>query len=240
MNYYKIRGVKRDEGFSRHAAEDRFVPLSEIPVDENEADPNGVASMLRSVITSHLDMSESLSDMLDYSFGEMLDNIVQHSRSVSPGVAGAQYYKDGCYVEVCVADAGVGIAKSMNGNPSYKGFDKDRLVSMAFQDKTGEFYGQSKFGTSHVSAGMGLAFAARLVRAVGGHIWAITGNTALHISSTGEKSIHGLYYPGTLIVMRVPETEDEIPKSAMICGGNDLPIRWNPDDGIYTDNDPLW
>ena len=57
---------------------------------------------------------------------------------------------------------------------------------------------------------MGLAFAARLVKVTEGHVWTVTRGSAIHVSSNGTETMDGLYYPGTLIVMRIPETEREI------------------------------
>ena len=57
---------------------------------------------------------------------------------------------------------------------------------------------------------MGLAFAARLVKVTEDHVWTVTRGSAIHVSSNGTETMDGLYYPGTLIVMRIPETEREI------------------------------
>ena len=57
---------------------------------------------------------------------------------------------------------------------------------------------------------MGLAFATRLAKVTEGHVWTVTRGSAIHVSSNGTETMDGLYYPGTLIVMRIPETEREI------------------------------
>ena len=57
---------------------------------------------------------------------------------------------------------------------------------------------------------MGLAFAARLAKVTEGHVWTVTRGSAIHVSSNGTETMDGLYYPGTLIVMHIPETEREI------------------------------
>lgn len=40
---------------------------------------NDIATQLRETITSHLDFDSSAVDMIDYSFGEILDNVLMHS-----------------------------------------------------------------------------------------------------------------------------------------------------------------
>lgn len=240
MNYYSVLGIDHQERFTRHDPQDRFVPLTSIPIDEYAADPNSIGSMLRRVIASNVCMSKSVTDYLDLSFGEMIDNIVQHSQTKSPGIAGAQYHPQGGYVEACVADCGIGIAASMARNPKYASRSDNELVTLAFEAKTGEWFGCSEVGTNKVSGGMGLAFAARLAKVTEGHVWTVTRGSAIHVSSNGTETMDGLYYPGTLIVMRIPETEKEIFDSDMHDGGESKPARWDPANGRYVESNPLW
>ena len=242
INYYRVLNISHKERFTRHDPSGRFVPLSRVPINELTADVNGIASQLRDVITSHLQISQSLGNTLDLSFGEMIDNIIQHSRANSDGIVGAQYYPKRHYIEVCVADCGVGIAKSMGDNPSYAGLSDRELVSKAFKVGTGEWFGVMPAGSSKVSGGKGLSFAANLARITGGHLWVVTKNVALHITSDSEEILSGLFYPGTFIVLRVPETRSEIRACDLSLPGGSSVVRWEVGEGLYTEpeNDVLW
>lgn len=242
IDYYKAVGRPREEKFTRHEAGDRFIPLTLVPIDELKADPNGVCANLKNMITNHIGMSQSVSDSLDLSLGEIVDNVVQHSASISPGVVCAQYYPASAYVEICVADCGIGIPRSMGNNPKYAGKSDRDLLDMAFERGTGEWFGNSVLGTSKASGGMGLSFATALVQAVEGHIWAVTREAAIHIFARGREPLDGLHYPGTLVVMRIPATFGEVTEKQIRGAGRDEPALWNPVDGAYcpSDEDGLW
>lgn len=240
-DYYSTLGIDVPEDFKRHDTSTRLLPVSKIPIDELEAEPNRIAGQLKTMILSHLKLSESVSDNMDLALGEIIDNVVQHSRASSPGVACAQYYPSEAYIEICVADCGVGIPVSMAENPDYAGLSDADLLAKAFEQKTGQWYGRSHTGTNKVSGGMGLSFASHLVRAIGGHIWAISRSTAVHLSCAGTQKLEGLFYPGTLIVMRVPETLDEVSEIDMCGEGSDNPSLWNDVDGRHSgDSGALW
>ncbi len=240
-DYYSALGFDMPENFTRHDTSTRLLPVSKIPIDELEAEPNRIAGQLKTLILSHLKLSESVSDNMDLALGEIIDNVVQHSGASSPGVACAQYYPSDAYIEICVADCGVGIPASMAENPDYAGLSDADLLAMAFKQKTGQWYGRSHAGTNKVSGGMGLSFASNLVRAIGGHIWAISHSTAVHLSCAGTEKLKGLFYPGTLIVMRVPETLDEVSEFEMYGEGSDSPSLWNDVDGRHSgDSGELW
>lgn len=240
-DYFSTLGIDVPEGFKRHDTSTRLLPVSKIPIDELEAEPNRIAGQLKTLILSHLKLSESVSDNMDLALGEIIDNVVQHSGASAPGVACAQYYPSDAFIEVCVADCGVGIPASMAENPDYVGLSDADLLAMAFEQKTGQWYGRSHTGTNKVSGGMGLSFASHLVRAIGGHIWAISHSTAAHLSRAGTEELEGLFYPGTLIVMRVPETLDEVSEIEMTGEGSDNPSLWNDVDGRHSgDSGALW
>lgn len=239
MDYYRLLGINHPEGFKRHAAEDRFLPLS--PIGESGA--NEVAAQLRATVTSHLAFSSSAIDMIDWAFGEVLDNVLQHSRTSVPGLVCSQYYRMGNYVEVCVVDCGCGIPVSMGRNPSYAGLDGDALLARAFERETGEFYGNSDYGTSRVSGGMGLWATANIIRALDGRIWSVSLGHAVEVSPTGTSALPGMYYPGTIICMRFPVTDKEITGDAVLRNGELSPVRWSPSDSWSyegNDDDVLW
>lgn len=239
-DYFRTLDIKLEEGFARHDTTTRLVPLSSIPTDEQQADPNGISVRVRRVISSHIRLSESVKGNLDLSLVEIIDNVVQHSMASSPGLACAQYYPADAYVEVCVADCGVGIPWSMGENPAYSGKSDAELLAMAFERGTGQWIGRSRIGTNEVSGGKGLSFASSLVKKIGGHIWAVSRDSAVHISSDGTEPEEGLYYPGTLVVMRVPETMEEVSEIDMYGEGSQAPSLWDCVEGQHTDSSLLW
>ena len=239
IGYYETVGIPHLENFTRRSANDRFMPLAII----EEHRTNDVAAGLRKTVTSHLPFSASATDMMDYAFGEVVDNVLQHSKSFSPGLACSQFYPTGNYVEVCIADCGVGIAKSMADNPAYSGLSPDGLMAKAFEQGAGQYVGVPSFGSDRVSLGMGLWTAANVVRVLGGNIWAVSKSCGIDVSESGTFPVNGLYFPGTLICMRFPVTDTEVSERDVLGTGSDLPVRWSPSDGWHydgEDDDILW
>lgn len=231
MDYYKTLGIEREESFVRHDPLDRFVPLTKIPIDEQEADPGGIAKALKLVVSTQTGLDRSAAEILDLAFCEIIDNVVQHSKAASPGLACAQYYPHGGYVEACVADCGVGIVASMKGNPLYSSMKASEVMLSAFDNNTGEWYQRSRMGTNEVSGGIGLSYPARLIEALGGHLWAVSMESAVHIHSGGRETANGLWYPGTLIVLRIPNVNKAILESDIWDDGEHVPIYWNEKEG---------
>ena len=130
MNLYRHLGQSHPENFARHNSAGKFVPLMTV---DNQDSANAATSSFVDVIASQLNLDRSVPDMMNYSLGEVLDNILQHSLSAFGGVVSAQYFPKLGYVEMCVADGGRGIATSMQGNPNYAGMTPEELTLSAFE-----------------------------------------------------------------------------------------------------------
>ena len=240
MDYYKILGIEHPEGFRRHPGGDRFIPMS--LVEENMS-INDTAAALRNVIMAHLPFSESAMDAADYAFGEILDNVIQHSAADVPGVTAAQYYPKSSRVEICVADCGVGIPASMAENPLYLGLTNQGLLEKALQPNEGQYIGRSEFGTNKVSGGVGLSIAAKMCATLGGSLWVVSYGASIGVSNSGARRVGDLYYPGTVVVMDIPVTGAEVLGSDIMDDVPSLPFGWSPSEGQYyseSDDGFLW
>lgn len=239
MDYYKIAGIAHEEGFVRHPENGRFLPLSQI----EDYGANLVASRLRATVTSHLSFSDSAVDMMDYAFGEVLDNVLQHAKAPCPGVACSQYYPNGNYVEVCIADCGRGIAASMANNASYSDMGEEELLAKAFERYTGEYFGIPAYGSPNVSGGVGLWVAANVVRALDGYIWVVSKNNAVEVSASGTRCVPNMYFPGTIVTMRFPVSDKVVSGNDIFGNGRSEATRWTPHDSWWyegSDDDVLW
>ncbi len=240
MNLYRHLGQPHPENFIRHNSAGKFVPL--MTVDDQDS-ANAATSSFVDVIASQLNLDRSVPDMMNYSLGEVLDNILQHSLSTFGGVVSAQYFPRLGYVEMCVADGGRGIAASMQRNPSYAGMSPEELTLSAFERGRGEFCGNTVFGSDKVGKGMGLAVTASLAKSTGGRLWCVSQHQAISIDPKGSRSLSGLYFPGTLISLRIPTNVDVVLTGLEMFGDEpDKPVRWSPSEALFYDNDdfPLW
>lgn len=213
MDYLNILDIKSEESFDRRDPDDCFVPLRIVPIDEYSADVNGIAERIARHLEKTTVLSVSARYYINYLAGEIIDNIIQHSRAKSPGVVGAQWYSGRRFTDICFADCGVGIAETMKENPLYSGLDNSRLLMKAFEFGTGQWFERSDFGTNKVSAGKGLSYLSGLVATLGGRVWVVSRSEGLLIDSDGMHIMSNLWYPGTVIVMRIPDISYDISDS---------------------------
>lgn len=211
MNYYSVLGIDMEEQFERRETYDRFVPIAQVPIDQYEADVNGVTSAISDLLAKTMHLSPGAKHKIDYSVGEIVDNIIQHSAAGSPGLVGAQYYPNRKFADICFADCGIGIVASMRENPSYSDTSDGDLILKAFEHGTGQWYGHPQFGTGMVSAGEGLAGLSELVGRLGGHVWVVSHDHSAVVDGDGAHPMTGVTYPGTVIVMRVPDCDVVFP-----------------------------
>lgn len=236
MDLYKLIGVAHRESFARHMSDDRFVPLRRITDYE---DVNAIAADLTNVVMRRLTVDESVRNAVDFSFGEILDNIVQHSGSPIGGVAAAQYYPNKHYLELCVSDSGRGIPSTMASNCAYRSLTSSQLMAKAFEEGCGERVGAEFLGQDGAGMGMGLTIAERFVRKCGGIMWVVSSNEAVTVTSAGVAGSKAYWYPGTILVMRVPTNMGTVINADDIYPGRGYTGRfsWNKDDGFFSVSD---
>lgn len=230
MNLFRLLGLPDREEFQRHNPGSRFIPMTKI---DDKDKPGSVATAMSDIITSHLGEGQWLpTGHMNLSFGEVMDNVLRHAESKAYGIAAAQYYPKRRIVELCVADSGRGIAASMGTNERYAGLTEDQLLRRALEENCGEYVGKRAFEDDKTSGGMGLTYAANLARAVGGKMWVVSRNSALEVSKDGVETMDDLYYPGTLVSLRLPISLDAVVLASQVFpNGPDIPVVWKPDRG---------
>ena len=237
MDFFKVQDIVRDESFRRHDSNERFLTLTPIRQDENT---NEIPGKLRNIVLAKTDIDRSLVGALDYAFGEIVDNVLTHSRTPVEGLVGAQYYPSKGFVEFCVADGGVGVANTLRNNPAYCTMDDSELLIKAFEHGVGEDTSGFAANTKGYGCGFGLTFAARLVAATGGDLWMVSNTAGVHLQGSGVTQHTGFNAVGTTICMRIPSnvrvTEDDVLKN----GVNRL-YNWDSvGDGSDSADDILW
>ncbi|MBR3326674.1 MAG: hypothetical protein IKG69_07065 [Atopobiaceae bacterium] len=121
---------------------------------------------------------------------------------------------------------------SMGVNPLYSGFTPEQMMMCSLEEGYGQYYNLREFNGAHTSGGRGLTYPKRLTQALGGKMWVVSHGYALEVSEHGTSMLEGLYYPGTLISMRLPVRDgDRLLASDMFTNGPEVPITWNPQEG---------
>ena len=237
MDFFGVQDIVREESFVRHDPNERFLTLTAVKRNSNT---NEIPGKLRNIVLAKTDIDGSLIGALDYAFGEIIDNVLTHSRSVVEGLVGAQYYPAKGFVEFCVADGGAGVANTLRNNPAYSKMNDADLLVKSFEHGVGEdtsgFYGN----VEGYGCGFGLTFAARLVDATGGDLWMVSNSAGVHLHGESVAQYGGFDAVGTAICMRIPSnvcvTEDDVLKN----GVHSL-YGWNPvADAAGDGHDILW
>lgn len=232
MNLYHVLGIRREESFNRHDPGTNFIPMVRLDSLDRPAE---VANAIVDMLKAHIGGVEwSPTGPMNLSFSEVMDNVLTHSDSPADGIAAAQYYPRKGFVELCVADSGRGIVSSMGTNPNYRMFSADELMMRALDEGYGQYVGLPAFQDEKTSGGMGLTYATRLTRALDGRMWVVSRNNALEVSGAGVVPMQGMFYPGTIISLRLPvDTSREVMESQFFPGGADRPVTWNVQEGWF-------
>lgn len=110
---------------------------------------------------------DEIEGAIKYSLVELLRNVVQHSKSPIGGIAMAQYYPSTGLVELVVADAGVGIKKTLDHK--YPELDNDlKAIKFATQPHVSGTFEPGAYAAMKENAGLGLFFIKQIASLSGG------------------------------------------------------------------------
>ena len=197
MDFFKHFGVFQDEGFSRKPVTDRFVALQEIRTNSNAKE---IATRLSNTISG----SELILNDLHSSLYEGINNIIDHSRAT--GFTVAQSYKcrngDRRY-SMAIADAGIGIRKSLSKNRSLSiQDDQDALDQSCQSGVTGAKGIKNEFGGPR-NVGQGLFQIDRITESTNG-VFSLVSGQAWRRRGAGRVSWRrSLDWDGTIIVLNL-------------------------------------
>ena len=201
----------------------RFTDHRSGPIDEPDVEPAGRYMPLRWVSTSqdlamvfadivpllHLADAPEEAKAIQYCVSEMVRNVMEHSRSDDGAIVAAERYPEAdggpATVSITVADAGIGIRRSIERNYEVA-TDADAILTAVKFGTTGAVRGP--YGATE-NAGAGLFFTRRMARTTGGHFAVLSGE-ALFVSppdadgrSDEELLTRVAPYPGTVIAIEV-------------------------------------
>ena len=182
-----------------------------------------IAKQLSSVmLKNYSDLSEEdrkdLNDYLFYLFTEMMNNVVDHSKSPVGGFAMAQYYPQNRKIQFAIADRGIGFLKNVklklpNVNNEIEAIEK--ALEKGFTATTQTMYGQER------NAGFGLYAMTQIIENVKGQFVIISNNGLYRYNTetnTIERKTLDIAYKGVIVAFEFEEgninlTLDEFKRS---------------------------
>ncbi len=147
MGLFDVLDVDPGIRFREHEASGRFIPLTQI---RNSSD-------LKSAITELVPLLHAppqVADPIKYVFSEMGRNVLEHAGSPIGAFVCAQYYRKSNRIAIGIADAGIGIGRSMAR--SHPVSSDEAAIKLALQP--GISGATSRIGGNEFNAGAGLFF----------------------------------------------------------------------------------
>jgi hypothetical protein len=181
MNFFNICGIDINESFSRHASSGRFVDIKAI--GKNHRNDTGKLSeeVADCIAPDQKDLDDpeetGFYDGISYSVSELINNVIQHSKSY--GFLGAQYYKKDDLTQIVVADIGIGIMQSFieTGSPhASKASTDSKAIELALKaEVSSKTHGAYAVGGAE-NAGVGLTLLKDIALNSGGSFLVISGD----------------------------------------------------------------
>lgn len=149
MGLFKI--LKKESPFkiSNHESAGRFVPIAQIKTPQEQ-------SHFISEIIPLLHLDPEKAEAIQYTLGELVRNVLEHSRSENGAIVAAQYYQDKKLIRLGICDTGMGIRSAMEYTwPNQTKTDLDAIKWALVPGVSGT---TKKEGGTESNAGAGLFF----------------------------------------------------------------------------------
>jgi len=147
MGLFKAIGQKSPFTIIEHEPAGRFVPLTQIRSQDEQT--NFISEMI-----PLLHLKPEQADAIKYTVGELIRNVLEHSKAKDGAFVAAQYYAKANIVRIGICDTGIGITKSIRQSWPAKD-DLDALHLALTPGITGT---TKREGGTEENAGAGLFF----------------------------------------------------------------------------------
>lgn len=126
LDFYKNLGIENHENFNRQEEIGRFTTIKIINEDNKY---EVIGEIMNIIVKNKKDLPLDIYHTLDWSIGELIDNVFEHSESDVGCMFVAQNYKK--YIELCIVDKGIGIDKSLGREKEYNELDPEEVLKKA-------------------------------------------------------------------------------------------------------------
>jgi hypothetical protein len=156
------------------------------------------------------DSAGPVHESLAYSIRELMRNVIEHSNAMQFGLC-AQYWPSKKKVEVAILDRGIGLRKSLEGNPHLDVSDDKRAINYALMPAvSGKAFRGSRVKQKGpwANSGFGLYMTSRICRN-GGTFFIASGETGMLLTKQSQaKQYFRCRFQGTAIrmVMKTDQT----------------------------------
>lgn len=178
-----------------------YIPIIDFAAGRNSDAKEVISSIAENMLIRQLSIQSNVANGLKYMIDETLDNITEHSES-DRGYIFAQAYPTKGFLDVCIADRGVGLLGS------YEKLPGNEIASDMEAIKAANRGISSKNLPDAENRGFGIRTSKHmLIQGLGGQYMMISGNS-LYLRSQLLDSFYampnGLRWNGTIVALRIP------------------------------------
>lgn len=177
MGLFKILRLESGIKITEHEPAGRFIPLSKISNSEE------LSQFMKNMVPL-LHLNPVHAEPIKYVVSELVRNVFEHSGSKDGAILCAQFYKKSNTIRIGIADAGVGIKKTINA--SYKvGSDIEAIKLALTPGVTGT---TKQIGGTEFNAGAGLFFIKSIAKVSRDFFVIYSGNGMYKLLKTNPKA----------------------------------------------------
>ncbi len=177
MGVFHMLGIEPRFSIVEHEASGRFVPLTQITNSQEQT------AFIRDMIPL-LHLTPQQSEPLNYVVSELVRNVLEHANSTQGAMVCAQYYKKNHIIRIGIADAGIGIRRSIARSHIVKN-DIEAIQLALTPGITGT---TPKEGGTESNAGAGLFFIRSIAKVNRNFLVVYSGNALYKLLQRNEKS----------------------------------------------------
>jgi anti-sigma regulatory factor (Ser/Thr protein kinase) len=180
-----------------------YLPICAIPTaDEHKSLRENLISAFEKILCNQLNLTLQMQTCISYLISEAFDNVVEHA-NVQNGWIMAQNYPSYNYLDVCVADTGIGLLGAYQKMGFKEIVTSEKAMYEAINGRSTKGYEQSR--------GYGIKTSRKmLVNGLNGTYFLVSGN-AFYYSSGEQELINAFdssyFWNGTILALRIPKTE---------------------------------
>lgn len=141
---------------------------------------------------------DTAAELIELCFNELLQNVFEHSDSPVGCFAHSRWFKQKENVKIAVADAGIGIARSLKKNPRFARLDERALVRTAVLTEGATARTSGGYG------GYGLKHLRALAIERSGRLTVVSGMVKLQVTRSGAKMFKSSRLSGTVVEVEFP------------------------------------
>lgn len=184
---------------------DKYSSKSYLPIIKFHTDSTGEYPKIREKILSHVlnsirviaNLPTNYFSAVSYLISELTDNICEHAKHAF-GYLAFQYYRDNSYIDICIADRGIGLLGSYQNYSGARDFSQItnhlKAVDAAIKGKSTKKISEER--------GFGIATSRRiLVEGLRGTFVYLSGNGLL---INEELTNFGTNFNGSIVLIRIP------------------------------------